>query len=143
MKLFLCTIILSFILFISCSLFEREDDLGFWYEIDDPTLTQDSSLVPGVWNWGWSTYYFTSTGRPAKHTPQTTGYTEKLVFKTDGTVSVYRNEELTSTHNYAIEDTWSLSFGNRKYQFGVNESKMVLSIAYVDGPEKIYFRGDE
>lgn len=100
--------------------------------IDFSRYSQAPPLLVGRWAWSHSNIY--GPGEPGVVTPASAGRTETLVFPSPDTVRVYRNDTLaerTSAESF---------FGDAKW--GVLNDTLATSIAYRDGPEKIYERVD-
>lgn len=117
----------------------------------DDNLSQDPELLIGSWRWLSDTYYFTADGTPHHETPESAGYTLVLRFDEEGMVSTFRNGSLETVEPYEVkrqthvDGTFSepiLYIGEHgaRAEFGVSDTKLLISTAFVDGPESIYER---
>lgn len=127
---FICAILLT----AGCSLVGDNENTNVPQSIDFSTLSQDTTLLVGTWEWTRSTYYYTESGMPTIQTPSSTGRTETLVFTQDDTVEVYRNGELFGEITYQ-------EYLDRG-QWGVRDDLFATSTAHVDGPESVYVRAE-
>lgn len=113
-----------------CSVLESEEPVTSTMITDFSRFSQDSTLLVDEWQWRQTVCCF---GNLEVETPESTGETETLVVKEDDTIKVYRNEKLE-------EETALNDYLNRA-QWGVTEDSLVVSWAYIDGPQRVYVRG--
>ena len=98
---------------------------------DFSRLSQDSTQLVGDWQWRQTVCCFGNLG---VETPESAGTSEMLVVTEDDTVRVYRNDSL-------VEETTVDDYLNRA-QWGVTEDSLVVSWAYIDGPQRVYVRDE-
>ena len=112
--------------------------------VDD--LTQDRALLVGSWEWVRSVGYGDgSTGRHVE-TPASTGRTESVTFRPDGTLVERVDADVRFEGPYEVRlgsvyvrgAVTDVNLG----LFGVDEDDLILSTAPSDGPTKYYRRAD-
>ena len=113
-------------------------------------LGQDAALLVGTWEWERSTsdgFLF-----PVVEMPETTGRTETVVFRSNGTFAIFGVDhqadpaEFGRGGTYAVRDesVYAQTDGQEEWlgAFRVGTDRLVLSTAAVDGPTKEYRRVD-
>ena len=96
---------------------------------DFSRFSRDSTLLVGEWQWTQTVCCF---GNLSVETPESAGTSEMLVVTEGDTVRVFRNETLneeTTVDEYL-----------RRAQWGVTKDSLVVSRAYIDGPQRVYVR---
>ena len=123
-------LILVFLIVGGCSLTDSNESVTDRMITDFSRFSQDSTLLVGEWHWRRTVCCFGDLG---VETPETTGETETLVVTENDSVEVYRNEKL--------EERTTLEDYLDRAQWGVTEDSLVVSTAYIDGPQDVYIRG--
>lgn len=131
LKLMICSLFV--ISGLSCSVANTDENQIYNIKsIDFSSYNQDSTLIIGSWEWRRTTYYFTSNGKPSIESPSSTNTTQEFVIKNNGTIELYKNNELQEIKfldNYLENKLW-----------GVLADTLAISTAHLDGPESIYLR---
>ena len=121
---------LTLLIVNGCSLTDSNESATDRAITDFSRFSQDSTLLVGEWHWSRTVCCFGDYG---VETPETTGEMETLVVTEDDSVEVYRNEKL--------EERTTLDDYLNRAQWGVTEDTLVVSLAYIDGPQDVYIRG--
>ncbi len=109
---------------------------------------QPNNSIVGIWEWIETTNSWTGI----KNTPETEGYTQTSIFKSDNTVKYYKDNELASTKAYQVKeikhvpqntDSYSvtvLEIDETEIPFTIQNDTLTLSQAHVDGPTNVYVK---
>ena len=124
-------LIFALLLVGGCSALDAEEPVTRKMITDFSRFSQDSTLLVDEWHWRQTVCCYGNLG---VETPGSTGETETLVVTEGDTVRVYRNEKLE-------EETTVGDYLNRA-QWGVTGDSLVVSWAYIDGPQRVYVRGE-
>lgn len=114
--------------------------------LESSSNTSSSNSILGTWTWQKSVGGIAGTTL----TPESTGTQKKLLFSSDGKVTVYLNNEITATTTYEIKkgpsifdekESTLLIFGGNTYviQF-LTEDSFSLSDNFADGFSSLYKR---
>jgi PKD repeat protein len=112
----------------------------------ESSSNSSSNSITGTWTWQKSVGGIAGTTL----TPESTGTQKKLLFSSDGKVTVYLNNEITATNTYEIKkgpsifdekESTLLIFGGNTYviQF-LTEDSFSLSDNFADGFSSLYKR---
>jgi hypothetical protein len=124
-------LILALLLIGGCSSMGSDRSASDDLITDFSRFAQDSTQLVGNWQWRQTVCCFGNLG---VETPESSGTSEMLVVTEDDTVRVYRNDSL-------VEETTVDDYLNRA-QWGVTEDSLVVSWAYIDGPQRVYVRDE-
>jgi len=128
-RCFFFALIAALLLLGGCSSMESDRSATDELITDFSRFSRDSTLLVGEWRWTQTVCCF---GNLSVETPESAGTSEMLVVTKGDTVRVLRNGtvyEETTVDEYL-----------RRAQWGVTEDSLVVSRAYIDGPQHVYVR---
>jgi len=123
------TLLLTALLAVGCSVSDSNEPVDNPFITDLSNFSQDSTLLVDAWRWRRTVCCF---GNLRVETPESTGDKETLIVTEDDSVRVVRNDQL--------EEETTLDDYLDRAQWGVRGDSLVVSWAYLDGPQRIYVR---
>ena len=109
--------------------------------------------IVGQWNWQYSIYYYTQSGKPYILNPDTLGFYTQYIFNRDGEYKVLRNETNDAEGIYWFE---AIKYDKGEYSplrlftqqdnyvksvnFEINADTLILDETEVDGPKRVFVR---
>lgn len=114
--------------------------------LESSSNTSSSNSILGTWTWQKSVGGIAGTTL----TPESTSTQKKLLFSSDGKVTVYLNNEITATTTYEIKkgpsifdekESTLLIFGGNTYVIQyLDEQNLTLADNFADGFSSLYKR---
>jgi len=114
---------------------------------EDDSLGEAYKSLQGEWQW----IKTESPRTRSEFTPESEGYQESIVFKTNDTVEYYRDEELSYKYPYKLkyridnsmdansDSTLVLVINNgTESYFSTENDSLIINQSYVDGPVTYY-----
>jgi hypothetical protein len=111
--------------------------------------------IEGRWNWEYSVYNNTQSGKPYVLNPDTLGFNTMYYFDTDGGFRVMRNTAIDGKGQYWFEETdnendqdgLSLFMQQdefvRSVDFYISGDTLILDETQSDGPKRYFLRMDD
>ena len=119
---------------------------------DDGEVFPEDQII-GQWNWQYSIYYYTQSGKPYILNPDTLGFTTRYVFNDDGEYHIMRNEAVDGEGIYWFENIFYESGEQsplrlftqqdnyiKSVNFKISGDSLILDETEIDGPKRIFLR---